>query len=115
MTTEIEAKTVIKLHPCIECGSSDITLKVFEYGRFYCDTVGGTCNSCHSRFNRCVSIDPNIPEESKCAEVWNEMNDLEQKIKTIQSGLDAHKRELTQLKKIKSDRALGITTGTRKV
>jgi len=116
MAVEIEApKTVIKLHPCIGCGSSDITLKVFEYGRIYFDTVGGTCNSCHSRYNKSFLIDPSIPEETKCAEVWNEMNDLDQKIKIIQSGIDAHKLEIAKLRKIKSDRALGITVGTQSV
>jgi len=119
MATEIEdAKTVIKLHPCIRCGSSDITLKVFEDGYIHPAQGGGTCGGCGYKVSGTIKDDDDSPESvwgPQCAEVWNEHCDIGLLCRDLQRQINRAKRELAQLKKIKSDRALGITVGTQSV
>ena len=117
MATEIQVTTVIKLHPCIECGSSDITLKVFEDGYIHPAQGGGTC-VCGYRASGTIKDDDDSPESvwgPQCAEVWNEHCNIDLLSRDLQRQINGAKRELAQLKKIKSDRALGITAGTKKV
>lgn len=118
MATEIQAPTVIKLHPCIGCGSSDITLKVFEDGYIHPAQGGATCNGCGYRASGTIKDDDDSPESvwgPQCAEVWNERCNIDLLSRDLQRSINRAKLELARLKKIKSDRALGIKVGTQSV
>lgn len=118
MTEEIKATTVIKLHPCIQCGSSDITLKVFQDGYIYPAQGGGTCNGCSYRASGTIKDDDDSPESiwgPQCAEVWNGHCNIDLLLRDLMMRMERTKLQISKLKKIKSDRALGIKVGKENV
>lgn len=103
-----ETKTVtreIHVAPCLECGSTDITLSDCNYSSF--NQGGGKCKHCGQESKSSVSIDPSI---DTLAHIWNARNDIPTLIQAEQKKIEMAGEQIALLTAKAAERGQTIPT-----
>lgn len=82
----------MKIAPCLECGSDDITLDHSNYSSF--NTGGGECNHCHRTTRIAVGCFPTMEELAK---IWNDENDIPTLIETEEKVIQGAQNRIKEL------------------
>lgn len=87
-TREVE----VHVAPCIECGSTDITIADCGYSSF--NKGGGKCKSCGHEVYQTVSCLPNI---RSLIGIWNTANDIDHLIAQEHEKIQNAQRRIDEL------------------
>lgn len=110
----VEREGVGEIRSCLQCGGEDIEFKVFSNGLFPFEVAqgGGVCLDCGHIAKTDVDDElEGLALELGLMENWNARNDLEDEIADAETQSHNIQARLLALKKVRSDRALGMRTG----
>lgn len=84
----------VDVRPCIQCGSDEIELWECGYSSF--NPGGGRCRKCGREVQEMCSCNPTSYD---LAAIWNKQNDIQARLKWLDSQINMLQQERVRLKK----------------